>query len=282
MIQPLSGIGAVAAGYDGLIIDLWGVLHDGFAAYPGAIATLAALKSTGKRILLLSNAPRRVAPLIEQMAAMGIGRDLYHHLLTSGEAVHGALARRGDPVFAELGRRLYAMGPRQDDNIFAGLDYDSVELDQADFILDTGPWGDETVEDFLPALRHGVERGLPLICANPDRVVVRAGRAFPCAGALADCYEEMGGRVVWRGKPDIAIYQESLALLGTSTDRTLCIGDGMPTDIQGAVAAGLDSVLVTRGIHGTELGAGLDEARLAALAERFGFAPTAAVEEFVW
>ena len=278
----LTGIGGFAADYDGLIIDLWGVLHDGFAAYPGAIATLAALQSAGKRTLLLSNAPRRVAPLVEQMAAMGIGRDLYHHLLTSGEAVHGALARRDDPFFAELGRRLYAMGPRQDDNIFAGLDYESVELDQADFILDTGPWGDETVEDFLPALRRGIERGLPMICANPDRVVVRAGRALPCAGALADRYEQMGGQVAWRGKPDIAIYEESLALLGTDRGRTLCVGDGMPTDILGAVTSGLDSVLVTRGIHGAELGPGLEAARLAALAERFGFAPMAAVEEFVW
>ena len=282
MIRLLSGIGAVAAEYDGLIIDLWGVLHDGFAAYPGAIATLAALKSSGKRTVLLSNAPRRVAPLIGQMAALGIGRELYDHLLTSGEAVYGALARRDDPAFAALGRRLYHMGPRQDDSVFAGLDYQTAPLDQADFILDTGPWGEETVEDFLPALRHGVERGLPLICANPDRAVVRAGRAFPCAGALADCYVQMGGRAIWRGKPDIAIYREALALLGTLPDRTLCIGDGMPTDIQGAVAAGLDSVLVTRGIHGAELGTGLDQARLAVLAGRFGFAPTAAVEEFVW
>ena len=279
---PLAGIGAFAAGYDGLIVDLWGVLHDGFRPYPGAIATLAALKAADKRILLLSNAPRRVAPLIEQMAAMGIGRELYDHLLTSGEAVHDALARRDESVFATLGRRLYPMGPRHDDNVFAGLDYRPVELDQADFILNTGPWGDETVEDFLPALSRGVERGLPMICANPDRMVIREGRALPCAGALADRYHEMGGRVIWRGKPDVAIYTKALAMLGTAPGRTLCIGDGMPTDIAGAVAAGLDSVLVAGGIHGAELGPGLRPERLTALADRFGFAPRAAVEAFIW
>jgi HAD superfamily hydrolase (TIGR01459 family) len=279
---PLAGIGDFAAGYDGLIIDLWGVLHDGHSAYPGAVDTLAALKAAGKGILLLSNAPRRVAPLIEQMAGLGIGRHLYDHLLSSGEAVHGELERRADPFFAALGRRLFLMGPRQDDSIFAGLDYRPVGLGDADFILCTGPWGEETVDDFLPALRHGVERGLPLICANPDRVVIRQGRAMPCAGALADRYQELGGQVVWRGKPDIAIYQQALALLGSGRARTLCIGDGMPTDIRGAAAAGLDSVLVGRGIHAAELGPGLDAGRLAALSRRFGCAPTAAVMEFVW
>ena len=279
---PLAGIGAVAGRYDGFIIDLWGVLHDGQVAYPGAAAALAALKAAGKRVLLLSNAPRRVAPLVEQMAAMGIGPELYDHLLTSGEAVHQALKSRDDPAFAGLGRRLYAMGPRHDDNIFAGLDYESVPLEAADFILNTGPWGDETVADFLPALTSGMARGLPMVCANPDRVVVRQGREFPCAGALADVYAELGGTVIWRGKPDPAIYADALALLGTARDRTLCVGDGMPTDITGAAAAGMASLLVTGGIHAAELGPGLDPSRLTRLAERFGLVPNAVVETFVW
>ena len=221
------------------------------------------------------------------MAAMGIGPDLYDHVLSSGEAVHQALARRTDPFYAALGRRFHHMGPPHDDALFAGLDYQAVDIEAADFILDTGPWDpDAAVEDSLPAMERGIARALPMVCANPDRVVIHRGRPMICAGALAARYAEMGGRVSWRGKPDPAIYDEALALLGTSRSRTLCLGDGMPTDIQGAIAAGMDSVLVTRGIHAGETGWGPDSdpdpQRLEALYARFGFRPTAAVAAFAW
>ncbi len=279
----ISGLAALAGAYDGFIIDMWGVLHDGAEAYPGAVAALAALRAAGKTTLLLSNAPRRAAVLAAQIGRLGIGAELYDHLLSSGEAVYQALARRSDPFFAGLGRRLAHLGPDGEDDLFAGLDYVCVGLEQADFILNCGPLDPETtVADYRADLELGIRRLLPMVCANPDLVVIYRGRPAVCAGAFAARYEEMGGRVERRGKPDPAIYAEALARLGTAPARTLCIGDGMPTDIAGAAAAGLDSVLVCGGIHAAELGTPPDPARIAALVRRFGMRPTAAMARFVW
>lgn len=287
MTAIIRGLSSLAGRYDGFIVDLWGVLHDGEAAYPGTVATLEALKAAGKRVLLLSNAPRRASLLVQQMARMGIVPELYDHVLSSGEAVHQALARRTDPFYVALGHRYFHLGPPHDDVLLAGLDYQSVDIETADFILDTGPWDiDATVEDSLAVMEVGIARGLPMVCANPDRVVIHLGRPMICAGAIAARYVDMGGSVSWRGKPDPVIYDHALALLGTERSRTLCIGDGMPTDIRGAVTAGMDSVLVTRGIHAEEtgwvLGFDPEPGVIAALAERFGFQPSAAIGTFEW
>lgn len=288
-IPVLPGLAALAGAYDGFVIDMWGVLHDGLAVYPGALDTLAALKAAGKRTLLLTNAPRRADALADQIAALGIAPALYGAILSSGEAAHGALARRDTPFYAALGRRYHLIGPAGDDSVVRGLDYVPAPLDEADFILNIGPWPPEdSAQAYLPGLRRGVERGLPMICANPDLVVIRDGRAMICAGTLARHYADLGGRVDLQGKPDRAIYREALRLLGCPAERTLCIGDGMPTDIAGAAAAGLDALLVTGGIHAEELGlrpgAGQipDPARVAALAARFGLPARAAVAAFVW
>jgi HAD superfamily hydrolase (TIGR01459 family) len=279
----IGGLAAVAGSYDGFIIDMWGVLHDGTEAFPAAVAALGRLRADGKSILLLSNAPRRAAVLAAQIDRLGIGGDLYDHVLSSGEAVYQALARRDHPFFAALGRRLGHLGPDGDDDLFAGLDYRAVGMGEADFILNSGPLDPAaTVEGYRALLELGIRRSLPMVCANPDLVVMRQGRPVVCAGAFAARYEELGGRVERRGKPDPAIYAEALARLGTAPARTLCIGDGMPTDIVGAASAGLDSLLVTGGIHAAELGSPPDPARLRALVERYGARPTAVMEALVW
>lgn len=287
-VRWLSGLSEIAAAYDGFVLDLWGVIHDGFEAYPGVGATLAALKAAGKRTVLLSNAPRRGQVLIDGMTRMGLGRDLYDAVMSSGEAVYLELARRTDPFFARLGTRLYHMGPERDRNVYEGLPYAAVGLDEADFVLNTGPWElDETVEDYLPAMAQARARNLPMICANPDHVVIRQGKRVVCAGALAAAYADMGGLVCQRGKPDPAIYAVALERLGVA-DRTrvAVVGDALHTDIKGANAAGLASVLVTGGIHADELGIRWGETpdpiRLAELVRSNGERPTAAMARFAW
>ncbi len=283
MTMPLGGLAAIADRYDGFILDIWGVLHDGVAAYPGTIATLRALKAAGKRVLLLSNAPRRAGPVAGQVARLGIEPPLYDHLLSSGEAVHRALAERRDPAFATLGRRFALLGPAGDLDLVDGLDYRASRSAEADFILNIGPLNPEaTLDDYRILLEEGCRRGLPMICANPDLVVVGHGRNVLCAGSYAARYEELGGSVVRRGKPDPAIYAEALALLGTAPGRTLCVGDGMPTDIRGAAVAGLDAVLVAGGIHAAELGWPPQAAVLEALVQRYGARPMAVMARFVW
>lgn len=286
-IRLIDGLSEVADGFDAFILDLWGVIHDGVEAYPGARDTLTALKRAGKKTLLLSNAPRRGQALVEQMARMGIERDLYDLVLSSGEAVHMELARRSDPVYAALGPNLYHMGPERDRNVFEGLPYTAVDIDHADFILNTGPWHfDETVEDYLAVMQKGVARRLPMICANPDHVVIRQGRTVVCAGALAARYAELGGTVSMRGKPDPAIYQVALKMLAAAPERVLAVGDALHTDIKGANGAGLGAIFVTQGIHAAELGIRPGQApepgRLREVVARHGECPLAAIATFRW
>lgn len=290
MTVPLiRGLAQVAGDFDAFILDLWGVVHDGVEAYAGAAETFAAIRAAGKKTLLLSNAPRRADALVEQLGRLGVARELYDHVLSSGEAVHLELARRTDPFYAALGRQLYHMGPERDENVFEGLDLVPVDLDHADFVLNTGPWDfNETVEDYVPRLRQALARRLPMVCANPDKVVIRQGRPVVCAGALAARYEEMGGVVSTLGKPDPAIYDVAVEMLGVPRGRVLAVGDALHTDIKGANASGIASVFVTQGIHAEELGvrpgsgADPDPARLAELVARHGERPMAAMATFRW
>ncbi len=286
-LRMIHGLSQVASGFDGFILDLWGVIHDGVEAYAGARDTLVAMRAAGKKTLLLSNAPRRADALVEQLARMGIGRELYDYVLSSGEAVHMELARRTDPFYAKLGRNLYHMGPERDENVFAGLDLVPVDMEHADFILNTGPWDlTETVEDYVPKMKAGVARGLPMICANPDHVVIRQGQPVVCAGALAQRYADMGGVVSMRGKPDPAIYDNALEILGLERNRVLAVGDALHTDVKGANGAGLRAVFVTQGIHAAELGIRPgeepDSDTLRQVVTRHGEAPMAAIATFRW
>ncbi|MBX9634912.1 MAG: TIGR01459 family HAD-type hydrolase, partial [Magnetospirillum sp.] len=260
---------------------------DGVEAYAGAREAFAAIRAAGKKTLLLSNAPRRADALVEQLGRMGIGRDMYDHVLSSGEAVHMELARRTDPFYAGLGHQLYHMGPERDRNVFEGLDLVAVDMEHADFILNTGPWDfTETVEDYVPKMQQGLARNLPMICANPDHLVMRQGQKVVCAGALAARYAEMGGTVSTRGKPDPAIYDVALEMLGVERNRVLAVGDALHTDIKGANSAGIRSVFVTQGIHAEELGihpgAEPEADMLRTMVTRHGERPMAAIATFRW
>lgn len=288
MTTPIiPGLSHLADQFDALILDLWGVVHDGVTAYAGVQDTLARIRAAGKKTLMLSNAPRRAQALIDQLSGFGIERGWYDQVLSSGEAVHDALKDRTDPFFAALGRNLYHLGPVRDRNVFAGLDYLPVDLDQADFIFNSGPVEvTECLADYRDLLARAKARDLPMICANPDRQVMREGRPIMCAGELALAYADMGGRVVTRGKPDPAIYADALAKLGCDKSRVLAVGDGLHTDIKGANGAGIGAVLVTQGIHCGELniapGETPDPTLLNSVIQRHGETPLAAMATFRW
>lgn len=289
-VRILTGLRQIADHYDGFILDLWGIIHDGFTRYPGTRETLAELKRLGKRTVMLSNAPRRAASLVELMTELGIERDLYGDVITSGEAVFLELQTRRDPWFAALGRRCLHVGTERDKNIFEGLDLDLVEgVTQAEFLLVTGPFRfDDQVDDCAPLLKAAAARALPMVCANPDLVVISEGRSLVCAGALAAFYEEIGGTVRYRGKPDPAIYDVCLERLGIADrDRVLAVGDAFRTDVAGAQAAGLDSLFCSGGIHAAEIGTvygkvpGADAIE-AAITAHGGLRPTAVIGGFIW
>ena len=256
-VQLIGGVRELAPRYDGFILDLWGVIHDGVTPIPGAVDCLQSLIDAGKRIVLLSNAPRRADDVVRRITAVGVPSGLYHDVMASGEEAWQCLRRRDDPFYAALGRRCLHIGSERDLEIREGLDLEYVDApEEAQFILNTGPAGwDDRIEDYEPVLRNALGRGLPMICANPDLVVMRGSTLHLCAGGLAKWYEEEGGHVRWHGKPFRSVYDSCLRLLGIADrSRILAVGDSLRTDIAGAAGAGIDSLLIAGGIHAGEFG----------------------------
>jgi HAD superfamily hydrolase (TIGR01459 family) len=287
-IPMLGGLSAVADRYDGFILDLWGVLHDGVRPYPGVIDTLQQLRRRGKRAVILSNGPRRAASLARRTDEIGITADLYDELHSSGEETWRLLKERPDPA-ADLGRRVFPIVPERDRDLLAGLDLEVVASPAAaSFLLVTGlAHAAETVADYEQALSAGAAHGRPMLCANPDLEVVREGVRELCAGALAARYEALGGSVHYVGKPHPAVYRTCLAHLGSAArSRILAVGDSLRTDVAGAAGVGVDSLLVLGGIHAEELAGAADShpdpAKLAAACAKAGQWPTYAVPAFTW
>jgi HAD superfamily hydrolase (TIGR01459 family) len=287
-LRLIDGMRVLAPDYDGFILDLWGVVHDGTAPFPGVLDCMARLVDRGKRVVLLSNAPRRSDDVVRRIARIGVPGELYHGVMSSGEEAWQYLHDRTDPFYAALGRRCLQIGSERDLEIRDGLGLEFVETqDEADFILNTGPAGwEDTIADYAAVLEAARGRDLPMVCANPDLVVIHDGKPALCAGALAEHYEKIGGRVRWHGKPYPSVYDSCLALLGIAARRRLlAIGDSLRTDIAGAAAAGIDSLLIAGGVHAgeftTEEGA-LDPDRIAAAITKSGANPIGVAARFIW
>jgi HAD superfamily hydrolase (TIGR01459 family) len=247
-----EGLGAVAADFDGFLVDQWGVLHDGVRAYPGARECLARLAALGKRVVVLSNSGRRAAFNAALLTKIGFPAANYAAMLSSGEVVWQAFRDRSDPCFAGLGRRCLLFSRQGDRSIVDGLDLELVATAQAaDFILVSGSEAPEkTLADYEPFLEEGACRGLPLVCANADLVRVSPEGLLLGPGSIARRYEALGGRVRWIGKPQPEIYAAALAALGVPPPRRVAaVGDSLEHDIAGGTAAGLATVLIAGGIH---------------------------------
>jgi len=287
-VRLIEGMRELAPHYDGFILDLWGVVHDGVAPYPGVLDCMGRLVGAAKRIVLLSNAPRRADDVVRRIEKIGVPRRLYHAVMSSGEEAWQHLHKRDEKFYAALGRRCLHVCSERDLEMREGLDLDWVATpDEADFILNTGPaeWED-THEDYAPVLQAARRRDLPMVCANPDLVVMHGGRPALCAGAIAEQYEAMGGRVRWHGKPHRSVYDSVLGLLGTSDrDRILAVGDSLRTDIAGAAGAGIPSLLIAgSGIHGVEFtrNGRLDLDRIETAIREAEINPIGVAAGFVW
>jgi len=289
-IPVVSGMAALAENYDAFILDLWGTIHDGLRPWAGVVACLGELKRRGKRVLMLSNAPRRSHLAIERLSEMGVPRDLYDDVLTSGEAAHDALLERADDWHRRLGRRCFLLGPPKDDSVLEGVPHErAAHLADADHIVNVGTFRrQDGLEAYEALVAEAAALGLPMICCNPDYEVLRGDDRELCAGAIARRYEELGGDVRYHGKPHAPIYDESLRRLGIADPRkALAVGDALRTDVAGAAAYGMDSVLVvSTGILAQGLGIAPFEdpapAALARLCAAEGQRPTAAVAAFRW
>jgi HAD superfamily hydrolase (TIGR01459 family) len=288
-MQHFSAFAPLAERYDGFVLDLWGVIHDGINAFPHAVETLRRLRAVNKRTLLLSNVPRPNAAVQTMMQRMGIEDALYTDILTSGEAVRRALQSPPDLWWAALGRRVFHLGPARDLPVLDGLPLERApEPAKADFVLNTGPDDHRNPSDmneFEGVLQDCAKHGLPMICANPDLEVIRGGVRVLCAGSLALRYQELGGDVRSLGKPDPAIYQPVLQQLGLPPERVLAVGDSLRTDIAGAAGVDMDACWVLDGIHGAELrnaSGGFDTAQADAMARNADVRPVATIPRFQW
>ena len=250
--HALDGLSAVAADYDILLCDVWGVIHNGRESWPQACAALTCFNRGGGQVVLISNSPRPASDVVAQLDALGVPRDCWQAFVTSGDATRAELSRRAPGP-------AWIIGPDRDGPLYDGLGLTAAEgAGDAAFISVTGMIDDETEapEDYRERLSAGAVRDLELICANPDRVVQRGDRLIYCGGALADLYESLGGRVTMAGKPFGPIYdlalKEAADLLGKPVNRArvLCIGDGVVTDVLGANKQALDCLFIAQGIHG--------------------------------
>ncbi len=291
MVPFLDRIGPWAAGrYRAAILDLWGVVHDGEKPTPHALDALVQMRASGVRTMLLSNAPRTVESVKKQIAGFGIPPGSYDDVVSSGGLTREALAARADPWHAKLGHRFYHLGPERDWGLLDGLDYELAPTpERAHFILNTGLFDDETetAADYTELLQLGLRKHLPMICANPDRWVYRGTKRLPCAGEVARAYVEMGGDVRYHGKPYPSAYAACMARAGGVTRaQVLAVGDSLTTDIAGANAAGIDSVLILSGLHADEFGGfaklAWNSSAMAALGQRHNARPSAAMLHFAW
>ena len=244
----------ISDAYDAILCDVWGVIRDGKGLLPPALDALKAFKAEGKPICLISNSPQRHEGLKVQLAREGAPEGLWDDVVTSGDATHAVL--RG---FAP--GPAYKLGPDWDDEIYEGSGLNFAPLDEATFISCTGlvDYENETVEDYQDLLREAKRRHLPMVCANPDKIVQNGDRLLPCGGALADYYESLGGEVIFAGKPHPPIYDLALNALETAglnhrdPTRILAIGDGIETDLMGAAREGMDCLFITAGIFGHQV-----------------------------
>ena len=290
-VPLIRGLSEIVDRYDALLLDQWGVLHGGIEPYPGVLETLAALRAAGKPVAVLSNAPRRSEHAEGRLRRIGVPAHAYDRLVTSGDSAHAALAARDDPAHAALGRAYLFIGPGWDSGLLEGLGYRRVDqVADADFLLAVGLYDEaDPIEHYDAAFAAAAACDLVMVCVNPDLVIHRQGGVTaPCAGWLAQHYREVhGGRVLYHGKPDPAIFRRAAEALGQGDHaRILVVGDSLATDIKGAIAAGYDSLVVARGIYAEELciapGAEPDPARLAEVCARHGQWPTAAIATLRW
>ncbi len=247
-MELLSGLEPIADNYDHFILDIWGVLHNGVRAYDTVVPCLEALRALNKQVLLLTNSPNRAHYIPPQLDTMGIGSHLYDHIISSGESTHHALQDY-------TGQNIYCFYKDEHPTAIEGLDMTRVHTpEEADVGLISHLPRLMTADEYKPLLQRCLDRNLPVICANPDKVVDVGGTLYPCAGGVADLYEEMGGTVSWHGKPHAPVYEWAIELLGNPhKSRVLAIGDSIRTDITGASNFGIDVLWNVVGIHLMEI-----------------------------
>ena len=281
-LRFVEGLRDLVGGVEVVLSDIWGVVHNGLVAFPEACEALHTFRKQGGTVILITNAPRPADSVQRQLRKLGVADDTYDAIVSSGDLTRQFVADHP-------GRKMYWIGPERDSSLHRGLDMVLAPLEQTDYIVCTGLFDDETesAEDYRKMMLQARDRNLTLICANPDIVVERGDRLIYCAGAIAELYRELGGEVIFYGKPHRPIYERAMELAAErhhhpiELNRVLAIGDSVRTDLAGAHSFGIDCLFVTRGIHAEEF-EGVDQLDPASVKELFGHPPRALTRELRW
>ncbi|MEM8540557.1 MAG: TIGR01459 family HAD-type hydrolase [Pseudomonadota bacterium] len=252
--QIIKRLDEIVSDYDLILCDVWGVIHNGVHAWSQAYRALARARSAGLAVVLITNAPRPFGPVVKQLANLGVPDETFDAIVTSGDVTR-ALIKQGSP-------KVFHLGQEQDLPIYDGIDVELVNEEEAQTVVCTGLVNDEfeTPAHYAEQLKRFKARDLPMICANPDIVVEKGHKLLWCAGALARDYAALGGTTLIAGKPHAPIYEEAIKLAEAKTgkeidrSRILAIGDGMPTDVKGAMDNELQLLFISDGIHSREYG----------------------------
>ena len=255
-LPTISGLSDLSGRYDAVLSDVWGVIHNGVSAFPEAVEALRAFRRAGGRAVLITNAPRPSAPIVAMLDRLGVPRDAYDAIVSSGDSTRAMIEKY-------RGKAIHHVGPpTEDDALYEGLDLRRTGAEEAEVVVVTDlDTDDDTPEMYRERAKLWLSRKLPMICANPDRVVEHGDKIIYCGGALGDLYSAMGGMVHMAGKPYPPIYEQAFALAeqaaGGSLDKTrvLAIGDSVRTDAAGAAQFNVDLLFITGSIHAAELDA---------------------------
>lgn len=281
-IPIIASVSALRERYPIWLCDIWGVLHNGVAAYAEASAALRQFRAAGGVVILITNAPRPHEAIAGQIAKLGVPASAYDAIVTSGDVTRTLIA-------AEAGHGIYHLGPDHDRVLFEGMGVQLTDLSGARAVVCTGLFDDrnESPATYRKTLARMRESSTPMICANPDILVERGSTICYCAGAIGQAYEQIGGKVAYAGKPKAPIYEAAMLAAGRLRGRqvdnreTLAIGDGLTTDMLGAFDYGLDALFVASGIH-FDPATGLTDAALAKLFEAQTSRPVAATARLTW
>ena len=246
-LVSIAALDEVSDQYDLILCDVWGVVHDGKVKSPAAEAALMGLRGRGGKVVLVTNSPRPSAGVLAQLDALDVSRQAFDAIVTSGDATRALIAKGP--------RKVLHVGLERDLDLYEGLGVEQVGEQEAEVVVVTGLVRDEeeVPDDYAGLLSRLADRGVPMICANPDIVVHRGETRVYCAGALGEAYAALGGRVSLAGKPHEPIYKVALERAGLGDPRVLCIGDGLHTDVRGAASIDADVLFVQEGIHREEL-----------------------------
>jgi HAD superfamily hydrolase (TIGR01459 family) len=294
--HPVSGLSQIAAAYDVILCDVWGVVHNGMEHYPAAVNALSRFREAGGTVVLITNAPRPASGIERMLRRLEVPPDSYDAIVSSGDVTVSLMLERGD-------KAVHHIGPPRDNSLFrevaerSGRPDPRVPFEAADYVVCTGLLDDvnDRLADYDPLLRRMREQHMEFICANPDIVVHSGERLIYCAGAIAERYAAMGGPVIQAGKPYPEIYRRAIAAAiearpnTGSKPRVLAIGDGLATDLRGAIDAGIDMLFVSSGIHRDRLhpedrsGIPLDPDTLSELLDEYGVKPPmGTISTLVW